>query len=164
MTSVRDIIIIAVILLAIGIVIATVVYISHTINAALVSNPIIANNTLAVSVISSADVTINYMDYLYLVGFLAFFIALVVTSWFAASHPIFSVIYFVVVIFFTFFSVILQYVWSVVASDPFYVSALVSLPITNYILSHLAYFMAVFGLVGILLMFAKSSSESGFNG
>jgi len=164
MTSVRDIIIVAIILLAVGICIATIVYMSHTINTGFSSQSIIANNTKALGVINSTDQSMNYMDYIYFVGFLAFFIAIVVTSWFSASHPVFSVIYFIIVILFTFFSVILQYAWNVLAANPFYVSALLSLPLTSYIMSHIAYFMAVFGLVGLLLMFAKSSNESGFSG
>jgi hypothetical protein len=164
MVSVRDIIIISILLLVVGIAITVTVYASHIVNNAFVTTPTISNNTQAVQVISASDSAINYSDYLYFVGFLAFFIAVVITGYFASTHPVFSVIYFVIVILFTFFSVILQYVWSQLASDPFFIASLVNLPITNYILSHLAYFTAVFGLVGILLMFAKRSDGGGYSG
>lgn len=163
MVSVRDIIIITIILLVIGIAITLVVYMSHIVTAQLKAVPIIANDSKAVEIIDSGDEAIDLSDYIYLCGFIAFFIAIIITGWFSSTHPVFSVIYFIIVILFTFIAVILQYAWNTLAASALFLSTLPHLPITFFILSHIAYFTAVMGLVGILFMFAKKENGGNYN-
>ena len=155
MTSVRDIIFISILLFVAGISIVLVVDSSHRINAQLLLTPTFLNDSNAVSVIEHTDAAINMTDYIYLALFVAFFIAIMISGWLVGSEPIVAPIYFFVVVIFTFIAIILQNVWGDIASSPYIVSTLSSLPITAYILSHLGYFMAAFGLLGILAMFAK---------
>lgn len=162
MVSVRDILVIAVLLLVIGIAITAVVYTSHIIIDQFRTVDVFINNTEVSNVLDAGDTAIDSSDYIYFVSFLAFFIAICVTGYFAATHPVFSVIYFIIVVIFVFVSVILQFVWDNLSTSPMFVSTLPNLPLTNFILTHLAYFVAVFGLVGILLMFAKKSNEGAY--
>lgn len=161
MTSVRDIIIVVMILFAVGISLTFIVKIGHSINSQLLNVPIINQTTTAHNVIDSSDVAINSSDYLYLALFIGFFISIIIFGWLVGGIPIMSVIYFILVVLFTFVSVIFQLAWIDLAASGEIVSTVAQLPITNYILSHLAYFTAIMGIVGILVMYAKPS-ESGY--
>lgn len=155
MSSVRDIIIIAVLLFAVGISITFAVMIGHDVNSNLLSQPSLNNSAEAVSVIQHSDAALNMTDYMYLACFIGFFIAILITGYFVGGIPIVAPIYFFVVVIFTFVSLILQGVWGDIGGSALIIAATLNLPITNFILTHLGYLMAIFGLVGILAMFAK---------
>lgn len=158
MTSVRDIIIVVAILFAIGITVILAADIGHRVNSNLLTIPVMNNSAEAVSVIEHADAAIDMSDYTYLALFIGFFFSIIIFGWFVGGTPIVAPIYFFIVIFFVFAAVILQLVWLDMSANVELMSASVRLPITNYILSHLGYFTAVFGLAGILAMFAKPSN------
>jgi hypothetical protein len=161
MTSVRDIIIIASILFAVAISLVIVLKVGHTINSEMLKVTAINDSAEAKAVINSADAAINYMDYLYLSGFIAFFISIIIFGWFIDGSSIMAPIYFFLVVLFTFFSIIFQEIWKDFVLTPSLVSTMVNLPITNYIVAHLGYFIAVFGLVGIIMMYAKPQAVGG---
>jgi hypothetical protein len=155
MTSVRDIIVIAVILFATGICITFAMMVGHRVNTNLLLQPTIANNTDAVSVITHSDAAINTTDYLYLAFFIGLFVSIIIFGYLVGGSPVFAPIYFFLVVIFTFVSVILQLAWIDLATNPEVITTMVNMPLTNFILAHLGIFMAVFGLVGIVVMFAK---------
>jgi len=161
MSSVRDLMFISIILLVVGIALFSVVKVSHIINANLLANPTMNSSIEAQRVLGSADRVIDATDYIYLAALIGFFLGIIVLGWFMSAHPVMSVIYFILVILFTFVSTILQYVWVEYATSDEMVLTILNLPITYFILSHLAYFVAVFGLVGILVMFAKPTISEG---
>lgn len=161
MTSVRDIIVIAVVLFAVGISIMFSVRIGHDVNSNLLVLPVMNDSAEAVSVINHADAAINMTDYIYLACFIAFFISIIIVGWLTGGNPILAPIYFFCVVIFVFVSVVLQRVWADIAVHPEVISSTLNLPITAFILSHLAYFMTVFGLAGILIMFAKPPEAGG---
>jgi hypothetical protein len=154
--DIQDILTISVVLFIVGIATLFVVKTGHEINNNLALVPIMNNTPGAVTIIESADVAVNMSDYIYLALFISFFIGLVISAWYIGGEPILAPIYFFVLIFFTFVSVIIQQVWSQIASNSQTITTLAQLPITNYILSHLGYFTAVFGLVSIIIMFGKA--------
>ena len=154
MTSVKDIIIIVILLFIVGVSLTLIVDAGHRINAKLITVPTF-NTTDTLSVINHADAAINSTDYIYLALFIGLFLSIIITGWFVGGLPIAAPIYFFVVVIFTFVSVILQQVWNDMMLNSNILSASLSLPITSFILSHLGLFTAIFGLVGILLMFAK---------
>lgn len=156
MADIQDILTISVVLFIVGIATLFVVKTGHEINNNLALVPIMNNTPGAVTIIESADVAVNMSDYIYLALFISFFIGLVISAWYIGGEPILAPIYFFVLIFFTFVSVIIQQVWSQIASNSQTITTLAQLPITNYILSHLGYFTAVFGLVSIIIMFGKA--------
>ncbi len=161
MSSVRDIMIIAAMLFAVGLSLIMVVHVAHIFNANMLNLSIVNDSIEASTVINKADTAINMTDYIYLALFLGFFISIIMFGWFVGGTPIMAPIYFFIVVFFVFGSIILQLVWIDIVLTPQIVSDVADFPITNFILSHLAYFMAIFGLVGILVMFAK---PQGFGG
>ncbi len=161
MTSVRDLMFISIILLVVGIALFSVVKVSHIINANLLLTPIINSSSEASAVLGAADTVVDASDYMYLAALIGFFLGIIILGWFMSSHPVLSVIYFILVVVFTFVSTIFQYVWVEYASSPDMIGTVANLPITYFILSNLAYFIAVFGLVGILVMFAKPTISEG---
>jgi len=161
MTAVRDIIIISVVLFVIGIISFIFVGLSHSINNQLLLTPSINSSSHAVAVINSSDTASNMMDYIYLAMFIGLFLSIIIAGWFASSYPVFIPIYFILIILFTFVSVVLQLIWIDITATSYVSSTLTYLPITNYILSHLGYFIAVMGLVGILVMYAKPDNNGG---
>lgn len=160
MTSVRDILVVTIILFVVGITMMFTVYASHIVNDAVLNQPFINDSAQASQVLRDSDAAIDSSDYLYLAFFIGIFISIIVAGWFVGGIPIFSTIYFVLVCIFTFVAVILQIVWVQLDSQIMYITA--DLPITNFILSNLGYFCAVFGLVGILVMYAKPGDYNGF--
>jgi hypothetical protein len=159
MSSVRDIMVVSILLFVVGIIIVFVVGVSHSINTALLNVSIINDTTAAREVVVHADTALDMTDYLYLALFIGFFLSIIITGWFMGGLPIAAPIYFFVVILFTFLSLILQMAWVDIVGGSVVSGYISTLPITNYILSHLGYFVAVFGLVGILMMFAKPGEE-----
>ena len=158
MSSVRDIIIIAVILFAVGISATFAVKIGHEVNANLLTITAINSTETAVDVIEHTDTAINMTDYIYLAFFIGFFFSIVIFGWLVGGSPIFAPIYFFMVVIFTFIAVILQLVWNDISTNADVVSTVAALPITDFILAHLGIFTAVLGLVGIVVMFAKGDS------
>jgi hypothetical protein len=161
MSSVRDIMIIAIMLFAFGLLTVFVVNISHRVNTNLLAIPVMNDSTDAVNLIEHADAAQNMMDYIYLACFLGFFISIIIFGWLVGGTPILAPVYFFIVVIFTFVSVILQLVWQEIVSNASLITTMSLLPITNFIVGHLGMFMAVFGLVGIVVMFAKPQDQSG---
>lgn len=160
MTSVRDIIIVAVLLFAIGVTLMFVVKVGHSVNSNLLTLPVMNSSGDAVTVINSADAAINSTDYIYLALFLGFFFSILITGYFVGGTPIMASIYFFVVVIFSFVGVILQLVWDDLSVREQLLSSVVNLPITHFILSNLGYFVAIFGLAGIFAMFAKPAEAT----
>jgi hypothetical protein len=160
MADIQDILTIAIVLFIVGIATLFVVKTGHEINANLVLVPVINNTAGAVTIIESADVAVNMSDYIYLALFLSFFIGLIISAWYIGGEPILAPIYFFVLIFFTFVSVIIQQVWIQISTNAQTLTTLAQLPITNFILSHLGYFTAIFGLISIVIMFGKARENT----
>lgn len=161
MTSIRDIIIIAVVLFAVGITSFFAVDIGHRVNTNLLAINTINQSTTATAVITSADTAINMTDYIYLAFFIGFFISIIIFGWIVGGQPILAPIYFFVLVLFTFVAVILQEVYKDIAQNPQVIGSIANMPITNFILSNLGMFMAIFGLIGIVIMYAKPEATNG---
>ena len=156
MSGVTDIIVISIILFSVGVALLVTVYVGHTVIADLKVQSSFNSSSQAVSVLNNSNTAINYTDYDYLGGFIGFFIMLIVTGYFVVGYPILSVIYYIVLILFGFISVILQNVWIYIISQPAFSSTSTTIPITNYIMMHLAYFMVAFGLIAMVVTYAKA--------
>ena len=161
MTSVRDILVISLVLFAIGVSLVPLLLAGHRVNAAILNNTDVNNSLEASEVLTSTTEAIDKMDYVYLFGFVAFFVSILILGWFMSYHPVLSVIFFLLLILFVFISIAFQEAWISLTASPALVSTVASLPFTDFILSRLAYFMAVFGLFGLVVMFAKPYVSEG---
>lgn len=161
MSSVLDIMVVAILLFAIGVSVLLIVDLTHRVNSKLLVTPVINSSVDAVEVVGNTEAAVNSTDYIYLALFVAFFIGIMITGYLVGGHPIFAPIYFFVVIVFTFIAVILQLVWGDLSLQPEFLGAGLNMPLTLFILSNLGYITAVTGLLGILAMFAKPQSPGG---
>lgn len=162
MSSVRDILIISILLFISGITIFFTVDMGHRINTQLLTTPTFNDSGNAQNVLSHTDAAINKVDYIYLALFIAFFISIIVTGWFVGGVPIAAPIYFFVITIFGFVAVILQQAWRDMSTNAEIIGTTASLPITHFILSNLGYLTVVIGLVGIAAMFAKPAGQGGY--
>ena len=155
MANIEDILTVVVVLFVVGIATFFIVKVGHDINDNLKLVPAINDTAAAVELLDDTDRAINMNDYIYLGLFLAFFFGLIITAWFVGGTPILAPIYFFILIIFTFVGVLLQNVWTDVSTNGDLLITAAQLPITNYILGHLGYLTAIFGIVSIIIMFAK---------
>ena len=155
MANIEDILTIAIVLFVVGTATLFIVKAGHDINDNLKLVPTFNNSAEATALIDHADVALNSSDYIYLGLFIAFFLGLIITAWFVGGTAILAPIYFFILIIFTFVSVIIQKVWDDISAQSDMITTVAQLPITNFILGHLGYFVAIFGIVSIIVMFAK---------
>jgi hypothetical protein len=160
MANIEDILTISIVLFIVGVATMFIVKTGHEINSNLANVPIMNNTPGATTIIDSADTAVNMSDYIYLALFISFFVGLIIGAWYIGGEPILAPIYFFVLIFFTFVSVIIQKVWVQISQNSNVITTLAQLPITNYILSHLGYFTAIFGLISIVIMFGKARENT----
>lgn len=153
----QDIMWIAIVLFTVAIGVLIVIFVGHNVVGQVKTIGVVANNTQAVSVLNNSQAAMDYSDYIYLGGFIGFFISLIVFAYFIGGYPVMSVIYFILLIIFGFISVILQNVWTYLIARPTFVATITAIPITNFIMLHLAYFMIIFGLISMTVMYSKSS-------
>lgn len=155
MSSFRDIMLISIILFVTGIALLVVFLSSHTILTAVGNNPVISNNTQATTVLASGRTAIDQSDYTYLIAFIAFFLMIMVISYFVGGHPVASIIFYIALTLIAFVSLIFQQVWIYLTTTSAFSTTVSTLPKTNYILSHLTYFIVIIGLLSMVIMYAK---------
>lgn len=98
---------------------------------------------------------INRLDYFGVGVFVAFIIGLLVTAWFVASHPIFSIAFVIVDVVMVCVASALNYVWEQVTSMSVFGTTINHFPIMNHILSNFALYTGIIGILGLVIMYAK---------
>ena len=159
--TVRDVMYIAIFLLAIGITFFIGGYISNTINTQLVNTPTM-NTTEVTTALTSVNNSVEKFDYMFLAVFIGLLLAIIVTSWIASAFPIFMWIYFFILIFIVAITTIFSQVWTEFITRALFVTTLTNFPITNHIMTNLGTYMAIFGLIGILILFGKPYLKQDF--
>lgn len=159
--SARDVVLIAVILFSIGIGVFMVHSLFNTAVDKMLLTPVINESAAASSALSSAKSLSDRFDYIFFGLFIGLVLALMITSWFIGGNPIFMFIYFIVVIIATVLGTIMSNVWAAVSTASVFGVTIASFPLTNHILSYLPYYMAVIGVLGIIVMFAKPYISEG---
>lgn len=160
MSSIRDVLLITIVLFATGIAVYFSVNIGHQVNAHLYNVSVINNSAEAVSAVQHADTAINMMDYIYFVSFIALMLGIMITGWFISGVPILAPIYFFILIVFAFVGVVIQNVWGDMTTNAILGSQLGNLPLTNFILTHLGYFSVGIGLLSMIILFGKPGGEN----
>lgn len=128
---------------------------------ALISIPVIQQNSQATEALQSSAALSDRMDYVIFIFFLATCFGIIITGYLIGAEPIFLFIYFLIVIIGVVVSTILSNGWETITSLPFFVASAAKFPITTHILSHLPTYAAVIGFLGMMAMFAKPYSNGG---
>jgi len=149
----RDVLLFAILFLAIGFTMFIGNYIGKTINTELVANPQI--NASAATELASVNRALDKFDYIFLGLYIGAFLAIIITSWFVSAYPVFMWIYFFILTFVVAITTIFSQLWTQLTSSSVFGSTLFSFPITNHIMTNLPLHIAVMGLLGILVLFGK---------
>jgi hypothetical protein len=151
----RDVIFAGAILFILAIGFFIITFTSNTITNALTTNERFNESQQAVDAMESANTAVQRSDYVFLGVFFALMLGLVITGWFIGGIPIFMFIYFLVTVVAVVFAAIGSNIWQAITPASVFGTTVSLLPITNHILSYLPFYVALFGTIGVIVMFAK---------
>ena len=127
-----------------------------------------AINTTA---INSSNVTVTVMqesrelterfDYVIFMLLIGFSLGIIITGWLVGGHPLFTIVYFLVLVVLVAVSAILSFVWNKVSTQAIFGNLVNdTFPITDFILANFPTYIAIIGFIGMFALFAKASSEA----
>lgn len=163
--SARDIILIAVLVFALGIAFLATNYMINTSITKILAVDVVNESSSSVAAFESLQGTLGRMDYIIMGFFVGFILFLLISGWIIGGHPVFMVIYFIFVIIATAVSAVLANAWDDFSQASVFGSTVTSFPFTNHILANLPIYIAVIGILGMVVMFAKPyiTNEGEFN-
>lgn len=153
--AVRDIILIGVLVFAFGLAFFSSHYMlgqafTKTLNATAINESVYASDAIR----DSQSLTSRF-DYIVFALFMGLGLALIITGWFIGGNPIFSFIYFLVIIIAVIMSTIFANAWEEISQTSTLSSSLTAFPLTNNLLLLLPVYIAVVGFIGLVVLFAK---------
>ena len=153
--AVRDIILIGVLVFAFGIAFFSSHYMLNqafdkTLNTSVINDSAYVSDALR----ATKDLTSRF-DYIVFAIFMGLGLALIITGWFIGGNPIFSFVYFLVIVIGVVMSTIFANVWEQISQTTVLTSSLASFPLTNNLLLLLPVYIAVVGFIGLVVLFAK---------
>ena len=158
--SVQDIIFAIVIFFALAIGFLIIHKVVGEVSTQLINTTVINESSDAVSAIQGGVTISNRLDYILMMVFIGFILAIIVTGWLIGGHPLFMVLYFIILVIGVAISAILSYVWEQVVSQPAFTTTVLSFPIANAILENLPVYATIISFIGIIVMFAKSYQQT----
>lgn len=159
--SVEDIGSIAVVCFVSAIILTVIGFIGITLSDSFSSAPMFVNDTNSQAQFNAMKTTSYKIDWVFLGIFIGLIIAMMITAWFIAGNPIFLILYFLAVIIFTVISFFLSNFWESFSTTTAFTTIISHLRLTNFIMLNLPYFIAVVGMIGIVVMFAKPNMDGG---
>ena len=153
--AVEDILFIAVIVFSLAITFLIFNNVMTTATDQVLSVGAINSSSSAVDAFSSVKTQVNNLDYVIFAFFIGLTLALIITGWLVGSHPVFMIIYFIVVTIAAILSMVLSNAWDTVSSNSAFVANIGYFPITSHILSSLPIYISIIGFIGIIAMFAR---------
>jgi hypothetical protein len=100
----------------------------------------------------------NKFDYVVFVLLIAFLIAIIIGSMFVFTHPVFAIIYFLVMVIAVMLSSIFGYVWHKVSTQAVFAETLTQFPLSNFLLNNYTLFIVGAGFIGMIIMYAKGQN------
>jgi len=159
--SVEDVGAIAVVGFVSAIILFIVAFVGVSMSDSFSAAPIFANDTNSRAQFSAMKSTSYKLDWVFFGIFIGLIIAMIITAWFIAGNPIFLILYFLGIIIFTVISFFLSNFWETFSTTAAFAAVLAHFPLTNFIMLKMPYFVAVCGMIGLVVMFAKPSMEGG---
>lgn len=157
----RDVLFIGVFIFVLGAAFFISHFIFNTAIDAMIANPQVnASNGTVTALKGTAGLTEKF-DYVTMACFIALAIAMIITGWFVGGEPIYMVLYFIIVIVGVVAGGILSWFWGQFSQASVFGATLASFPLTDNILSNLHIYVAVLGVIGIVVMFAKPAFQGG---
>lgn len=151
----RDVLLMGVMLFALGLGFFIFHYaMNNTVDSMLATSVINSSNATVTSLEGTAALT-NRLDYVIFGVFIGFLLGIIITGWFIGGHPIYMFIYFLVVMMAVVVSTVLSNVWEEVTAMTIFGTTIASFPITNNLLTNGPVYLAIVGIIGMIVMFGK---------
>ena len=151
----RDVMLIAVLLFSLGLGFFILNFVVTTSIDHLTNTTAINESQQVVDAFDSAKVVVSKLDYLILTMFIGLVLGLIISGWFIGGNPLFMFIYFIVVTMVVTLSTVLANTWESVTQASIFGTTIAAMPVTNHLLLNLPYYIAVIGIIGLIVMFAK---------
>lgn len=161
--SIRDIVLLVVIIAAMGFGFLLIFNITDTMKGQLLNNTMINetnSSSGATNVINAVDTINDRLDYVVLVIFLGFILSIIVTGYFIPVESIFFWLYVLAMMFGLVIAVVAQDFWTRSASHPLLVNiALDSFPITTHLLDNITIYYTIVAGVALIVTYAKPGQD-----
>lgn len=154
--TILDIPIILIMVTLIAFVVLLVAYILGAFNTAITENPELGLN---VSYVSQVQTGVNVFDGMFIVLVAGLFLATIIGAFVVRTHPVFFVMSLFLLVFFVILGVIFTDVFYEFATAPALVDTANDFPIMIQILSNWPSILGVFGIVVIIVLYAKLRSQ-----
>lgn len=157
--SVRDVILMVVILFMLAIGFLMFHYASNEVvdkmqDTSALSSVGVANKTLDVA----KDVSDKF-DWIVVVAYIGFILAMVITAFMLETHPIFFTLYVFILIIAVVLAAIMGHMWYQASSVSTFTTTLTKFPMTDFLMGQLPLFTGIAGMIGLIVMYAKSKRE-----
>jgi hypothetical protein len=169
MASVRDVILVSVLMFTLGLVFFSINFVSHTITTSVTNTTgwIEADKTgQATASMRDLEVVIDRIDYMLFGFFIALVIGVIITGYFVGGQPIAMFFYFMILIAGVLISAFMSNAWYDVTTTSAWQTILpayevrLHLPITNNIMVYLPMYTSIIGLLGLFIMFSRGRAKS----
>lgn len=154
--SARDIILITVLVFAMAIGTFVAHFMTNTAADEMLKIDQINSSEKTVEALEAYKSTSARYDQIVFGVFIGLCLALMITSWFVGGNPIFMFIYFIIVVIGVAVSAIKANTWEQVSQASIFGNTVTAFPLTNNLMSYWPVYIAVVGLVGLIVMFGKA--------
>lgn len=151
----RDVILMGVIIFALGIGFFVFHYAFNTTVDQLVATSAINSSNATVTSLQGAQALTARLDYVIFGVFIGFILGIIITGWFVGGNPVYMFIYFLVVTLAVIVATVLSNVWEEVTSMVVFGTTIGEFPITNNLITNAPLYLAVVGILGMIVMFGK---------
>jgi len=154
-----DVVYVACILGVLGIAFLASHYVINKAADQMLATPAINESASAVTSITATKTMTGRMDYVVFGFFIASCLGIIITGWFIGGSPIFTFIYFLVLIVAVILSTIVSNVYEDISMTSVLSLSTSAFPITNHLLAYLPIYVAIIGFIGIVIMYAKPQTQ-----
>lgn len=127
---------------------------------AMLNSSQINTTNATVTALTAHKATIDRLDYIFFVLFIALMLAIIISSFFIPANSIFAFVYFISLVVIVLTSSILRYTFEKITENGYFNTiATVNLPITNHLMSNLPLYITIVGFVAMVLLYAKPQQQ-----
>ena len=115
----------------------------------------------AVTAFQGMEKSANRFDYMVFGIFIGSLLALVISSWFLGSEPIFVFIYMLVMVIAIPLAAVFANTWNDISNSSVFGNTVLSFPITNHLMTYLPFYTVGIGILGMVIIFIKPFTQKG---
>jgi hypothetical protein len=120
---------------------------------------VLTNVTEAMDVFDNTQTKVaDKFDYVVFALLIGFVLAIIIGSLFVLVHPIFTIIYFIILIIAMVLSSVLAYIWNQISTMSQFATTLTAFPLSNFMLNNYPIFILAAGFIGMIIMYAKGQN------